>query len=172
MGTSEIVYGLRKGHITGSVSVPMPDLVDWDTGVFASAEAMKAHFDQADVLSADRVITYCGGGGFATTDATGSFNFLAPENTAVRVVTPGYPIVEVTTGAGGLTLDRFDQFDEHSAGGPGVQEGHATSLGARSRRITEHRRWALRLFMAASAVWFFRVGLMGWTMLTGRKEKY
>lgn len=38
---------------------------------------------------------------------------------------------------------------------------------AMARRIREHRRWALRLFMAASAVWFFRVGLMGWTMLTG-----
>ncbi|MEM9057498.1 MAG: DUF2306 domain-containing protein [Pseudomonadota bacterium] len=35
------------------------------------------------------------------------------------------------------------------------------------RRIAQHRRWALRLFMAASAVWFFRVGLMGWVMLTG-----
>ena len=49
----------------------MPDLVDWDTGVFASAEAMHAHFDQTDVLAADRVITYCGGGGCATTDAFG-----------------------------------------------------------------------------------------------------
>jgi len=35
------------------------------------------------------------------------------------------------------------------------------------RRIDAHRRWALRLFMVASAVWFFRVGLMGWIMLTG-----
>lgn len=35
------------------------------------------------------------------------------------------------------------------------------------RRIAEHRRWALRLFMVASAVWFFRVGLMGWVLLTG-----
>ena len=34
-------------------------------------------------------------------------------------------------------------------------------------RFAEHRRWALRLFMAASAVWFFRVVLMGWAMLTG-----
>ena len=25
-----------------------------------------------------------------------------------------------------------------------------------------HRRWALRLFMVVSAVWFFRIGLMGW----------
>ena len=35
------------------------------------------------------------------------------------------------------------------------------------RRIAVHRRWAMRLFMAASAVWFFRVGLMGWVALTG-----
>ena len=35
------------------------------------------------------------------------------------------------------------------------------------RRITQHRRWAMRLFMVASAVWFFRVGLMGWAGLTG-----
>ena len=34
-------------------------------------------------------------------------------------------------------------------------------------RIVEHRRWALRLFMVASAVWFFRVALMGWATLTG-----
>jgi thiosulfate/3-mercaptopyruvate sulfurtransferase len=69
MGTSEMVYGPRKGHITGSVSVPMPALVDWNTGIFASAEAMQAHFEQAGVLAADSVITYCGGGGCATTDA-------------------------------------------------------------------------------------------------------
>lgn len=36
-----------------------------------------------------------------------------------------------------------------------------------ARRIEIHQRWALRLFMAASAVWFFRVGLMGWFALTG-----
>jgi len=36
-----------------------------------------------------------------------------------------------------------------------------------ARRIREHCRWALRLFMVASAVWFFRVGLMGWASLTG-----
>ena len=38
---------------------------------------------------------------------------------------------------------------------------------AMARNFTQHRRWALRLFMVASAVWFFRVGLMGWTTLTG-----
>lgn len=38
---------------------------------------------------------------------------------------------------------------------------------AMAGRLVEHRRWAMRLFLAASAVWFFRVGLMGWVMLTG-----
>ncbi len=33
---------------------------------------------------------------------------------------------------------------------------------ARSRRFGDHRRWALRLFVVASGVWFFRVGLMAW----------
>ncbi len=35
-----------------------------------------------------------------------------------------------------------------------------------ARDIKRHRRWALRLFMVAGAVWFYRVGLMGWVMLT------
>lgn len=35
---------------------------------------------------------------------------------------------------------------------------------ARARRITEHRRWALRLFVAVSGVWFFRIMLMGWIL--------
>ena len=36
---------------------------------------------------------------------------------------------------------------------------------ARTRRHADHRRWALRLFVAASGVWFFRVGLMAWLVL-------
>lgn len=38
---------------------------------------------------------------------------------------------------------------------------------AMAGRMAAHRRWALRLFMVASAVWFFRVGLMAWAMTTG-----
>lgn len=34
--------------------------------------------------------------------------------------------------------------------------------GARKRHFADHRRWALRLFVVASGVWFFRVGLMAW----------
>lgn len=33
---------------------------------------------------------------------------------------------------------------------------------ARARRFDRHRVWALRLFLAVSGVWFFRVGLMAW----------
>jgi hypothetical protein len=33
---------------------------------------------------------------------------------------------------------------------------------ARARRFDGHRRWALRLFLVASGVWFFRIGLMLW----------
>lgn len=38
---------------------------------------------------------------------------------------------------------------------------------ALAKKLAVHRRWAMRLFMVASAVWFFRVGLMGWVMTTG-----
>lgn len=36
---------------------------------------------------------------------------------------------------------------------------------ARAHRYARHRRWALRLFLSASGVWFFRVGLMFWLLL-------
>ncbi len=36
---------------------------------------------------------------------------------------------------------------------------------AMARRIAEHRRWALRLFIAVGGVWFFRVGLMFWLLV-------
>jgi Predicted membrane protein (DUF2306) len=36
---------------------------------------------------------------------------------------------------------------------------------ARARRIDLHRRWALRLFLVVSGVWFFRIGLMFWIVV-------
>jgi hypothetical protein len=36
-----------------------------------------------------------------------------------------------------------------------------------ARDIRTHRRWALRLFMVASSVWFLRVGFRLWNFLTG-----
>ncbi len=38
---------------------------------------------------------------------------------------------------------------------------------ARQRKFPVHMRWATRLFLAASAVWFFRVMIMIWFVLTG-----
>jgi len=31
-----------------------------------------------------------------------------------------------------------------------------------ARRFDAHRRWALRLYLVVSGVWFFRIGLMAW----------
>ncbi|HWU77276.1 MAG TPA: DUF2306 domain-containing protein [Rhodanobacter sp.] len=36
---------------------------------------------------------------------------------------------------------------------------------ALARRLALHRRWALRLFLVVSGVWFFRIGLTFWIML-------
>lgn len=68
-GRDKATYGPRKGHIAGAVNVPMSSLVDQATGVFASADDLRAHFAQAGVLAAENVITYCGGGIAATVDA-------------------------------------------------------------------------------------------------------
>lgn len=38
---------------------------------------------------------------------------------------------------------------------------------ALARRFDEHRRWALRLYLAVGGVWFFRVGLMFWILVNG-----
>jgi hypothetical protein len=41
---------------------------------------------------------------------------------------------------------------------------------AMARRIDAHRRWALRLFLVASAVWFVRVGVYGSVFLAEQFE--
>ena len=38
---------------------------------------------------------------------------------------------------------------------------------ATARKLAVHRRWALRLFLVVSGVWFFRVGLMFWIAVNG-----
>jgi len=68
-GTEPLPDGRKKGHITGAVNVPMHVLVDRETGVFASADDIRAHFERAGALPARKVITYCGGAIAATVDA-------------------------------------------------------------------------------------------------------
>jgi len=38
---------------------------------------------------------------------------------------------------------------------------------ALARELDAHRRWALRLFLCVSGVWFFRIGLMCWIAING-----
>lgn len=61
-------YG-RPGRIKSSVNLPAVDLIDPDTKRFLDANALRARFDLIGALDTDRVITYCGGGISATTDA-------------------------------------------------------------------------------------------------------
>ncbi len=39
---------------------------------------------------------------------------------------------------------------------------------ARKRKFAQHRIWALRLFLAVSGVWLFRVGMMAWLTFHGK----
>jgi thiosulfate/3-mercaptopyruvate sulfurtransferase len=75
-------YGSRKGHITGAVSIPMSEMLDADTGTFLKAEEMAVRLEKHGLLSANRVISYCGGGIAATVDAF-CLALLGHENVAV-----------------------------------------------------------------------------------------
>ncbi|WP_428409239.1 DUF2306 domain-containing protein [Hyphococcus sp.] len=92
-----------------------------------------------------------------------------------RYLGRAYVLTAAVTSAAGLHL-------VWTRGVPGGMIGHiAISLDAvliwicaaiairfaMTRQIDRHRRWAMRLFMVASAVWFFRIGLMFWFMTTG-----
>ncbi|MFC3615720.1 sulfurtransferase [Lutimaribacter marinistellae] len=61
-------YG-RPGRIPGSVNVPKVDLVDARTHAFLPPDQIAAAFAAVGADRADRHITYCGGGIFATVDA-------------------------------------------------------------------------------------------------------
>ena len=67
-GQSPMRYG-RPGHIAGSENVPFADILDPDSGVFRSIDAIRDRFGRAGAFDRKRVITYCGGGISATTDA-------------------------------------------------------------------------------------------------------
>ena len=43
--------------------------------------------------------------------------------------------------------------------------GGKTWIAARGHQVQQHRRWALRTFIVASGVWFFRVGFMAWIFI-------
>jgi thiosulfate/3-mercaptopyruvate sulfurtransferase len=63
-----VTYG-RPGRIAGSGNVPARDLVDPDTHAYLAADVLRKKFAAAGALDAKRVITYCGGGIAASSDA-------------------------------------------------------------------------------------------------------
>ena len=67
-GTGGVTYG-RAGRITGSTNVVARDLVDPKTHAYLPVEELRARFAAAGALDAGRVITYCGGGIAASSDA-------------------------------------------------------------------------------------------------------
>ncbi len=38
---------------------------------------------------------------------------------------------------------------------------------ARARRFDDHRRWAMRAFLAVNGVWFLRLAVMAWVLMSG-----
>jgi thiosulfate/3-mercaptopyruvate sulfurtransferase len=67
-GTGGVVYG-RPGRIKGSTNVAARDLVDPKTHAYLPAEMLREKFRASGALDAGRVITYCGGGIAASSDA-------------------------------------------------------------------------------------------------------
>ena len=67
-GTGGVMYG-RPGRIAGSANVPARSLVDAKTHAYLPADVLREQFAAAGALAAGRVITYCGGGIAASSDA-------------------------------------------------------------------------------------------------------
>jgi thiosulfate/3-mercaptopyruvate sulfurtransferase len=67
-GTGGVAYG-RPGRIAGSVNVPAQELVDPKTHAYLSPDVLHAKFQASGALDAKRVVTYCGAGIAASSDA-------------------------------------------------------------------------------------------------------
>lgn len=59
----------RPGHVSGSENVSFTQLVDRKTGMFLPDDRLRAQFAGTGALERARVISYCGGGIAATTNA-------------------------------------------------------------------------------------------------------
>jgi thiosulfate/3-mercaptopyruvate sulfurtransferase len=67
-GTDGVTYG-RPGRIAGSANVAARSLVDPKTHAYLPAHVLRERFAATGALEAQRVITYCGGGIAASSDA-------------------------------------------------------------------------------------------------------
>ena len=61
-------YG-RPGRIPGSISLPQVELLNTETHAFLPVHEIARMLESAGVTGAEKHITYCGGGIFATADA-------------------------------------------------------------------------------------------------------
>jgi thiosulfate/3-mercaptopyruvate sulfurtransferase len=80
--TGKIKRVARAGHIPGSVNVPAGSLVDPVTNAYLGAEQLAARFAEANAFGRERIITYCGGGIAACSDAL-ALTLLGFEDVAV-----------------------------------------------------------------------------------------
>jgi thiosulfate/3-mercaptopyruvate sulfurtransferase len=67
-GTGGVAYS-RPGRIAGSGNVAARDLVDPRTHAYLDADTLRGRFQAAGALAAKRVVTYCGAGIAASSDA-------------------------------------------------------------------------------------------------------
>ena len=81
-GTGGMIKYPRPGRITSSVNVPFATLVDDDTHAYLPAASLRERFDAVETRGADRVITYCGAGIAACSDAF-ALTLLGKENVEV-----------------------------------------------------------------------------------------
>ncbi len=72
----------RAGRIPGSTNVDYESLVDPQSHAYLPAERLRELFEAAGAMSADRVITYCGAGVAASSDAL-ALILLGKKNVAV-----------------------------------------------------------------------------------------
>jgi thiosulfate/3-mercaptopyruvate sulfurtransferase len=80
-GTGGVHYG-RPGRIAGTGNIPARDLVDPRTHAYLPLDTLRAKFVAAGALEAGRVVTYCGGGIAASSDAF-ALALLGRDNVAV-----------------------------------------------------------------------------------------
>ncbi len=59
----------RAGRIAGSVNVDCEHLIDPQTHAYLPEEELHARFSSVGALEGEKVITYCGGGVAASSDA-------------------------------------------------------------------------------------------------------
>lgn len=73
----------RKGHIPGSINVPVKYVLDFEKGAFRPDIELKKLFEDADLLNPNKtIVTYCGGG-IAATGVAFALASLGQKNIAV-----------------------------------------------------------------------------------------